>query len=126
MTTQYDIIPLLWNVTSMATVPDLYRGKQIPVIHHIDSATVAAVMPSLITLLTPNAYTQIEASQEALSAPFIYKSNLPSGLSSDSFLAEAEYQHHYSYPCVLGVPSLLQAIVNAYEFSTTAACASSS
>jgi len=121
ITTSQDIIPLFWNSTTMGQVTDIYTGHGI---HDIHSPTVAAVMPTIISLVKSLGYTQIEASQAALSAPFIYQSNLPAGLNSDAYLAEAEYQHLYSYPCVLSVPSLLTSIVNAYEFGPGAACAS--
>ena len=120
VTTSQDIIPLFWNAATMKKVAGLYTGHGV---HDIFSIWVDGLMAVLADLVAPVGYTQIEAGQAATPAPFIYASNLPPG-SKDAFLAEAGYQHHFSYPCVLGVPSLLQAIVNANEFSSTSTCAS--
>lgn len=100
-----DVAPLAWNAITMATIPDIYTGHLLDDI--LPPLGTTEVIKYIIAATSANAYTQTQASQPALTGTFIDKNDLPSGLSSDHWIAEAEYQHSDSYPTLLAVPELL-------------------
>lgn len=107
--TSLDIIPNLWNAASMQTIPDIYLKQGIHDIFppYYPVAVVSDIISYIVSATQSNAYTQTQASQQVLQGILLDKIDLPPGLSSNAWVAEAEYQHHCSYPQVLDVPSLL-------------------
>lgn len=100
-----DVAPLAWNAATIATIPDIYRGH---LLHDIlPPLGTTEVIKFIISATSANAYTQTQASQSLLAGVFIDKDDLPAGLSSQPWIAEAEYQHSDSYPALLAVPELL-------------------
>jgi hypothetical protein len=104
--TSLDIAPLVWNATSMKNqIESIYTGQGI---HDILAPLgTSEVIGWVVDATQVNAYTQIQAAQPTLAGTLVDRSDLPPGLSSCAWVAEAEDQHHCSYPQLLDVPSLL-------------------
>ena len=103
--TSLDIVPLCWNTTTMGFIEGIYNDNLL-----FPPVGTSEIINYITTAINSNDYTAVEASQAKLTGPFVSPSDLPPGLNSNSWIAEAEYQHHWSYPNVLDVPSLLTAI----------------
>ncbi|MFY9825160.1 MAG: hypothetical protein WAM82_27530 [Thermoanaerobaculia bacterium] len=106
--TSYDIVPLLWNTTSMGTIEDIY--KQPDPIHDIlaPPGTKEVIDFIIDNVIQNNSYTQVQSAQNTLAGSFVYKSDLPKLGSTSHWVVEAEYQHHCSYPNALNVPQILE------------------
>jgi hypothetical protein len=96
----YDIAPLVWNAGDMGHIEKLYSGQSIWI---TPPPGTAEIISAIVKATGKNAYTQPQATQATLQAPFIPLSSLPSGV--DHWLAEAEMQH-VAYPSVLQVTGL--------------------
>lgn len=96
-----DIAPRVWNATSLQTIPKIYEGHLLDDIYPPIGTT--EILGLVVKGTQANAYTQIQSNQGVLTGTFIHRNHLPRG---DAFFQEAEYQHHSSYPILLGVPEL--------------------
>jgi hypothetical protein len=111
-----DVAPLVWNATTMGTIAKLYEG------HLLDSIAppygtliFGDIVSHVAKAFAGNAFTQLQAAQTPLTGTFIKKTDLPPNGPSSPWIGEAEYQHHMSYPILLGVPE-----VNQLDFSRSA------
>jgi len=100
-----DVVPLAWNVTTLGQVESIYLGHSIHDI--LPPLGTAEIIRAIVNATSAKNYTRIGNSQLLLPGDFVDSSQLPSGLNSHAWIAEAMYQHHYSYPQLLNVPSLL-------------------
>jgi hypothetical protein len=91
----YDIVPLAWNVETLATMADLYE----PVAHA--DAILRGLIDGLRDLAKDKGYTQIEPDAPAL----------PGALNDaeKDYLKQAAWQHHCGYQCALGIDVALTA-----------------
>jgi hypothetical protein len=100
-----DVAPLAWNGTTLGQVENIYKGH---LIHDIYAPLgTAEIIGAVISATSANNYTRIGNEQLLLQGTFIDASNLPPGLNNNAWVAEAMYQHHFAYPLLLNVPSLL-------------------
>lgn len=104
-----DVAPLVWNVTTMHTIAKLYEG------HFLDSIdppygnlVFGDIVSHVANAFAANDFTQLQAAQTPLTGTFVKKSDLPPNGPRNPWIGEAEYQHHMSYPILLGVPELNQ------------------
>lgn len=100
-----DVAPMVWNATSMPNIPDIYTGH---LLHNIyPPLGTTEIIKYIVDATSAHNYTQTQSSQDTLTGTFIQKDDLPPGLNSNAWIAEAEYQHSDSYPTLLDVPALL-------------------
>ena len=96
---------MVWNATSMPNIPDIYTGH---LLHNIyPPLGTTEIIKYIVDATSAHNYTQTQSSQDTLTGTFIQKDDLPPGLNSNAWIAEAEYQHSDSYPTLLDVPALL-------------------
>jgi hypothetical protein len=93
MQSSCDVVPLFWNVETMATVADLYGSTARA------SDAERLLLDGVRHLVADKGYTQIRATQTPLSG-------VVDGEVS-SFAKQAGWQHHCSYQCALGINVLL-------------------
>ncbi len=95
----HDIVPHAWQTSDLAELPHLYSSAGI------DMPESLKVVLEIVKL-TVRGYEQVE-----VSFPF----DFPIDKSKDSYMAQAGYQHVYSYPHYLGVPEL-NSVIDAGKF----------
>ncbi|HEU4560745.1 MAG TPA: hypothetical protein VFS20_23025 [Longimicrobium sp.] len=113
-----DIVPMLWNQGTMDTLHKIYHGHLISNDLSLPFGS-SGVVTAIASALAPNQFTQIQSAQEAIKGKYIYPDDLPQGLSDYGWLAEAQYQHHCSYPVLLDVPALTTLLPNTISCVTT-------
>lgn len=104
--TSFDMVPLLWNAASMGKIEGIYV-QQIPFILALPG-TGEVISFILDNVIENNSYTQIQAGQNPVSGSFVDPSDLPVIGTTPTWVVEAEYQHHCSYPNALGVSQILE------------------
>jgi hypothetical protein len=91
----FDIVPLAWNHESMGKLADLYepltRAEPIE----------RGAIDGLRSLTRDKGYTQINAAQQSLSGGV--QGHICALEEKVSWAAEAGWQHHWGYQCVLGI-----------------------
>ncbi len=100
-----DIAPMIWNVTTMNQVEDIYTGHD-PFEDIFAPLGTGEIISYIENATGQNQYTPILGNQPVLTVPFVEKADLPP-LNANHWVSEAIYQHRASYPNQLGVPSLL-------------------
>ena len=104
-----DVAPLVWNVTTMHTIAKLYEGHFLDSIDPpYGSLVFGDIVSHVANAFAANDFTQLQAAQTPLAGTFVKKSDLPPNGPRNPWIGEAEYQHHMSYPILLGVPELNQ------------------
>jgi hypothetical protein len=111
--TSYDIAPLVWNYDSMNQIEEIYHGPHI-LPEFIPPLGTAEIVGYIQDATQANAFTQVSDAQPDVPGQLIPADQLPPNLSKNHWIAEAIYQHHASYPILLGVPSILQVFPPAY------------
>lgn len=86
----YDLVPLAWEHETMETWADLYE----PVTRA--NAVERGLIDALMAVTKDKGYTQIEASQPALSGAIYTGEKI-------GWASEAGWQHHCGYQCALGI-----------------------
>jgi hypothetical protein len=104
--TSLDIAPLVWNNASMNQIENIYWGPHI-VPEFVAPVGTAEIVADIQGATLGNDYTQVSASEPDIPGQLIPADQLPPGLSTNNWIAEATYQHRMSYPILLGVPSIL-------------------
>ena len=97
-----DIVPLAWNLTTFQQISTLYPDNGQNAVKPPNGAEMDLIFKLLQDILNKE-YTQIGSS-----APFTFPINTSQGgANGNTYLDQVGYQHHYSYPNHLNVPSVL-------------------
>ena len=97
----------------MNQIEDIYHGPGI-LPEFIPPLGTSEIVGYIQGATQANGYTQVAAGQPDIPGQLIEAYQLPPGLGSNHWIAEAIYQHRASYPMELGVPSILTVFPPAY------------